>query len=65
MCFRKGAKDEGGRTVELYELTVHEMSDFIKNRKVSAVELVQSVLDRINAIDEKIGSYITVLKKML
>jgi len=39
--------------VELYELTVHEMSDFIKNRKVSAVELVQSVLDRINAIDEK------------
>jgi aspartyl-tRNA(Asn)/glutamyl-tRNA(Gln) amidotransferase subunit A len=49
--------------VELYELTVHEMSDFIKNRKVSAVELVQSVLDRINAIDEKIGSYITVLEE--
>lgn len=49
--------------MELYELTVHEMSDFIKNRKVSAVELVQSVLDRINAIDEKIGSYITVLEE--
>jgi len=27
------------------------------------VELVQSVLDRINAIDEKIGSYITVLEE--
>jgi len=47
--------------VELYQLTVHEMSDLIKRKKISAVELAQSVLDRINAVDEKIGSYITVL----
>ncbi|HOM01260.1 MAG TPA: Asp-tRNA(Asn)/Glu-tRNA(Gln) amidotransferase subunit GatA [Acetivibrio sp.] len=47
--------------MELYQLTVHEMSDLIKRKKISAVELAQSVLDRINAVDEKIGSYITVL----
>lgn len=47
--------------VELHELTVHEMSDLLRSKKVSAVELTQSVLERINKIDSKVGSYITVL----
>lgn len=47
--------------VELYELTVHEMSDLIKSKKVSAVELTKAVLERINKVDSDVGSYITVL----
>jgi len=37
------------------------MCDLIRSKKVSVVELTQSLLDRINAVDAKIESYITVL----
>jgi len=47
--------------VELYELTVHELSDLIKEKKVSAVEITKSYLDRIEKIDSKVGSYLSVL----
>jgi aspartyl-tRNA(Asn)/glutamyl-tRNA(Gln) amidotransferase subunit A len=47
--------------VELYELTVHELSDLIKDKKVSAVEITKSFLDRIEKIDSKVGSYLSVL----
>lgn len=46
--------------MELYELTAHELSDLIKNKKVSAVDITKSVLDRIEKTDAKVGSYITV-----
>lgn len=48
--------------MELYKLTAHELSDLLKDRKTSAVEITQSVLDRIEQIDPKIGSYITVCR---
>lgn len=48
--------------MELYKLTVHELSDLLKDRKTSAVEITQSVLDRIEQVDPKIGSYITVCR---
>lgn len=47
--------------MELYELTVHELSDLIKDKKVSAVEITKSFLDRIEKIDSKVGSYLSVL----
>ncbi|HOP99299.1 MAG TPA: Asp-tRNA(Asn)/Glu-tRNA(Gln) amidotransferase subunit GatA [Acetivibrio clariflavus] len=47
--------------MELYELTVHELSDLIKEKKVSAVEITKSYLDRIEKIDSKVGSYLSVL----
>lgn len=46
--------------MELYELTAHELSDLIKSKKLSAVELTKSILDRIQDIDTKTGCYITV-----
>jgi aspartyl-tRNA(Asn)/glutamyl-tRNA(Gln) amidotransferase subunit A len=52
----------GGIPVELYEMTAHELSDMLKTRKISAVELTQAFLDRIAAIDGKIGCYITACK---
>lgn len=48
--------------MELYELTAHEMSDLLKNKKVSSVELTKSILNRIEKTDSKLGCYITVLK---
>lgn len=47
--------------MELHELTVHEMSDLLKEKKVSAVEITKSFLDRIEKIDSKVGSYLSVL----
>jgi len=46
--------------VELYNLTAHELSDMIKNKEISAVELTKAQLDRIEKVDQKVESYITV-----
>lgn len=46
--------------MELYELTVHEMGQLLKSKKVSTVELTKSVLDRIERLEPKLGSYITI-----
>ena len=53
----------GGVTVELFELTAHQLSDMLKSKKVSAVELTKSVIDRIEKLDAKVDSYITVCKE--
>ena len=42
---------------ELLRKSAMEQSKAIKNKEVSAVELTQATLDRINAIDEKLGSF--------
>ena len=47
--------------MELYELTVHEMSDLLRDKKASAVEITKSFLDRIEKIDSKVGSDLSVL----
>ena len=49
--------------VELCDLTVHQLSDLIKNKKIGVVELTKTVIDRIKKADEKIASYITVLEE--
>jgi len=49
--------------VELFELTAHQLSDMLKSKKVSAVELTKSVIDRIEKLDAKVDSYITVCKE--
>ncbi|MCE5199243.1 MAG: Asp-tRNA(Asn)/Glu-tRNA(Gln) amidotransferase subunit GatA [Armatimonadota bacterium] len=43
----------------LYELTAHELSDLIKSKQASAVEVAQSFVDRIDAVDERVKSYVT------
>jgi len=44
----------------LHYMTARELSERIRNREVSAEETVSSVLGRIEKLDKKIGSYITV-----
>lgn len=46
--------------MKLHEMSAHELSDMLRNRKLGVVELTQAYLDRIDEIDSKVGSYITV-----
>lgn len=45
--------------MELFELTAHELSAKLKNKEVSSVEITKSVIDRIEKVEDKIESYIT------
>lgn len=47
--------------MELPFLTIKEASDLIKKKELSPVELTQSILDRINKIDDNLNTYVTVL----
>lgn len=42
----------------LYYLSIHEAQQLIRERKLSPVELTRSVLDRIEAVDDKLHAYI-------
>lgn len=46
--------------MEFYKLTAHELSDMLRRKEVSAVELTQAMLDRIDKVEPEIGSYVTV-----
>ncbi|MYE90834.1 Asp-tRNA(Asn)/Glu-tRNA(Gln) amidotransferase subunit GatA [Candidatus Poribacteria bacterium] len=43
----------------LYELTAHELHDKLKSREITALELTQSMYDRIGAVEEQIKGYLT------
>ena len=43
----------------LYELTAHELHEKLKVREITAVELTQSMYDRIGAVEEEIKGYLT------
>ena len=50
--------------MELYQYTAAELSGMLKNGTCSAQEAAQSVLDRIGAVEEKVGAYVTVTGEM-
>jgi len=47
--------------MELYELSIKEISELIKKKEVSPVELTEQILNRIEKYDGDINSYVTVL----
>ena len=49
--------------MELYELTLSEAHALLSKKEISSKDLTRSVLDRIDAVDGKIGAYITVSKE--
>lgn len=49
--------------MELHELTAHELAELIKKKETNAVELSRSVLDRIEKVEPKLDSYITVIDR--
>ena len=46
---------------ELFRLTIHEAAVLLRRREISSVELAQAVLDRVNAVDNVVKAYLTVL----
>jgi len=44
---------------ELYRMTMHELHGLLKDRQISAEELLQSVFSRIDAVEKKVNAYIT------
>jgi aspartyl-tRNA(Asn)/glutamyl-tRNA(Gln) amidotransferase subunit A len=49
--------------MELYSLTIHELQEKIKNGAVSATQLTESVFSRIDAVEERVHSYIRLMKE--
>ena len=41
-------------------LTIHELHDLLVNKEISAIELTQEHLNRIQALDGDVNAYITV-----
>ena len=50
--------------MQLYELTAHELHEKLKARETTAVELTQSIYDRIDAVEEQTKGYITLTKAL-
>lgn len=46
--------------MQLYELSIADAHTLLKHKEISSIELTQAVLDRVEAIEEKVGAYITV-----
>lgn len=46
--------------MKLHELTIEQASGLLKNKAIASVELTRAALDRIDAVDGKIGAFLTV-----
>lgn len=45
--------------MELYELTIHEAQDKLRHGEITSVELTESVLERIEAVEDRVGGYLS------
>jgi aspartyl-tRNA(Asn)/glutamyl-tRNA(Gln) amidotransferase subunit A len=46
--------------MNLHELTIQQAHKLLKQKEITSRELTRAVLDRIDAVDKKVGAYITV-----
>src|ERR687895_1138145 len=49
------------KTAELCHMTINQAGPLLRERKLSPVELVRASLERIEAIDSKLNSFVTLL----
>lgn len=49
--------------MELHQLTIHELQEKIKEGKTSAVQIAESVFQRIDAVEKRVRSYIRLVKE--
>jgi aspartyl-tRNA(Asn)/glutamyl-tRNA(Gln) amidotransferase subunit A len=49
--------------MELYQLTIHELMDKIKAGTISSTEVLRSVFDRIDSVEERVHAYITLMRE--
>ncbi|MDA8419078.1 MAG: amidase, partial [Desulfobacteraceae bacterium] len=45
--------------MELYDQTIHQLQDLLRARRVSAMELTEAVLTRIERVEPRINAFIT------
>ncbi len=45
--------------MNLYDLTLHELHDKLSHKEISAIELTQSLLARIEHVEPKVGAFVT------
>jgi len=50
--------------LDLYQLTIHNAAELLREGEISALELTQSVLDRIVAVDNSVRAYLTLLPEV-
>jgi len=50
--------------MKLYELTIEKAHRLLERKEITSVELTRAVLERIDAVDGKIGAYLTVAADM-
>lgn len=50
--------------MNLYELTIHELHEKILHKDISATEITRSVLDRINAVEDKVRAFTTITEEI-
>lgn len=53
-------KKTGLSDKRLYTLTIHQASELLKKGEISSTELTESLLSRINKVEEKIKAYVTI-----
>ena len=46
--------------MKLHELTIQDAHRLLREKEISSQDLTRAILDRINAVDEAVGAYITV-----
>ena len=49
--------------MKLHELTIEEAHRLLKSKEISSVELTQAVLERIQAVEDRVDAFITVTEK--
>ena len=50
--------------MELYNLTIHQLHQLLSTREVTSREATESVIGRIEAVDQKVNAYITVTRDL-
>ena len=50
--------------MSLYQLTVHELHEKLKEREITAVELTESIYARIDAVESSVNGYLTFTKEL-
>ena len=50
--------------MSLYQLTAHELHDKLKAREITAVELVESIYERIEEVEPQVKGYLTLTKEI-
>ncbi len=51
--------------MKLYELTAYEIHDLLIKGKATATEVVRAILDRVEKVENKLNSYVTLMEEVL